>query len=61
MTLKSFQKEMEKITSNGNASHCQIVKAKEVNSYAFKLCVNVLDVKYQKKKKNVRQTVKVGS
>lgn len=50
MTLRSFQKEMKKITSNGNASHCQIAKAKEMNGYAFKLCVNILDVKYKKKK-----------
>lgn len=51
MTLRSFQKEMKKITSNRNASHCQIAKAKEMNGYAFKLCVNILDVKYKKKKK----------
>lgn len=60
MTLRSFQKEMKKITSNRNASHCQIAKAKEMNGYAFKLCVNILDVKYKKKKK-VRQTAKLGS
>lgn len=51
---------MKKITSNRNASHCQIAKAKEMNGYAFKLCVNILDVKYNNKKK-VRQTAKLGS